>query len=84
MYTIVTGYDEQTISLCTCASHAINMQTLSHINQWQCPITCTLPKDQSDPLTWSMVILDQSEADKSEWYLYSTPSSVEALFVVQS
>ena len=35
VYTIATGYDEQTLSLHTCASRAINMQILSHINQWQ-------------------------------------------------
>ena len=31
-----------------------------------------------------MVNQDQSELDMSEWYSYSTLSSVEALFVVQS
>ena len=47
------------------------------------PVTCTLPIDQSDSIVRSMIILEQLELDMSEWYSYSTLSSVEALFAVQ-
>ena len=47
------------------------------------PVTCTPPMDQSDTIAWSIVNLDQSELYMSEWYSYSTLSSVEASFVIQ-
>ena len=83
VYTTINGYDEQNLSLCACMYHALNTKTLSIINQQDFPHHMHTPQGPIKPHHMIHGFFDLSEADKSEWYSYSTPFSVEVLFMVQ-